>query len=44
LQTFPDEYLFGSSWTENMRQLGNAVPVNLASAVISSVASVLRRR
>jgi DNA (cytosine-5)-methyltransferase 1 len=43
LQTFPDNYIFGSSWTENMRQLGNAVPVDLAGAVVKSVADSLRR-
>lgn len=43
LQTFPDTYVFTSSWTENMRQLGNAVPVELAGAVIRSVAKCLRR-
>ncbi len=43
LQTFPDEYIFCSSWTESMRQLGNAVPVELASAVALSVAKHLRR-
>ena len=43
LQTFPDSYIFGSSWTENMRQLGNAVPVDLASVVIKSVGESLRR-
>lgn len=38
LQTFPDDYVFSGSWTEAMRQIGNAVPVALASAVGSSVA------
>ncbi len=37
LQTFPDEFLFHGSWTETMRQLGNAVPVDLASIIASSV-------
>jgi DNA (cytosine-5)-methyltransferase 1 len=37
LQTFPDEYVFHGSWTEAMRQLGNAVPVELAAQVGVSV-------
>ncbi|HEX3716855.1 MAG TPA: DNA cytosine methyltransferase [Verrucomicrobiae bacterium] len=37
LQTFPDNYVFHGSWTETMRQLGNAVPVLLANTVGSSV-------
>jgi DNA (cytosine-5)-methyltransferase 1 len=37
LQTFPDEYLFHGSWTETMRQLGNAVPVTLAKIVAQDV-------
>lgn len=37
LQTFPDDYHFVGSWTECMRQLGNAVPVRLAAAVGDSV-------
>jgi len=44
LQTFPDEYYFPGSWTEAMRQLGNAVPVKLgqivAEAVRRSLASI----
>jgi len=42
LQTFPDGYVFSGSWTENMRQLGNAVPVRLAETVAGSVAHSLR--
>jgi DNA (cytosine-5)-methyltransferase 1 len=43
LQTFPDDYRFPGSWTESMRQLGNAVPVTLAQAVGMSVADCLGR-
>lgn len=43
LQTFPDEYIFRGSWSEAMRQLGNAVPVRLAEAVSRSVAATLGR-
>lgn len=42
LQTFPDDYVFHGSWGETMRQLGNAVPVKLASVVGESVAKYLR--
>jgi DNA (cytosine-5)-methyltransferase 1 len=38
IQTVPDGYRFHGSWTETMRQLGNAVPVLLAQTVASSVA------
>lgn len=38
LQTFPDDFVFHGSWTESMRQLGNAVPVDLAHFVASDVA------
>lgn len=41
LQTFPDGYVFHGSWTETMRQLGNAVPVSLGRMVASSVAEQL---
>ncbi len=41
LQTFPDGFAFHGSWTETMRQLGNAVPVALARRVASSVAEQL---
>ena len=41
IQTFPDGFVFHGSWTETMRQLGNAVPVALAQLVASSVAERL---
>lgn len=37
LQTFPDDYRFHGSWTECMRQLGNAVPVRLAKVIAENV-------
>ena len=43
LQTFPDKYVLHGSWTEAMRQLGNAVPVKLASTVAKSMAEHLKR-
>lgn len=44
LQAFPDNYRFNGTWTESMRQLGNAVPVGLAEAVAKSVAARLEGR
>lgn len=41
LQTFPDSYVLHGSWTEAMRQLGNAVPVRLAYVVAAGVAEKL---
>ncbi|MEP2705221.1 MAG: DNA cytosine methyltransferase [Roseibium sp.] len=41
LQTFPDNYRFHGAWSECMRQLGNAVPVELAKVVGQSVAERL---
>lgn len=37
VQTFPDDWQLEGSWTEAMRQIGNAVPVDLAFAVAKSV-------
>lgn len=37
LQTFPDDMIFHGSWTETMRQLGNAVPVRLAQIVVKGI-------
>jgi len=43
IQTFPDDYVFHSSWTESMRQIGNAVPVDLAALVARGVAEHLNK-
>ena len=42
IQTFPDDFIFQGSWTETMRQLGNAVPVRLASTMAERVCAYLR--
>ena len=42
LQTFPDNFAFYGSWTESMRQLGNAVPVTLAGLIAENVRSRLQ--
>jgi DNA (cytosine-5)-methyltransferase 1 len=44
IQTFPDGFLFHGSWTETMRQLGNAVPVALGHVVARSVGEKLIRK
>ena len=41
LQTFPDHYAFEGSRTRKMRQIGNAVPVELAAAMARTMHSVL---
>lgn len=41
IQTFPDAWHFRGVWSEAMRQLGNAVPVDLAKVVAGSVAQTL---
>lgn len=41
LQGLPDNYEFPRSWTESMRQLGNAVPAELAEAVGGWMSSIL---
>ena len=43
LQTFPDDMVFLGSWTETMRQLGNAVPSLMAEQVLGSVRERLRQ-
>jgi len=44
LQTFPDEYVFPGSWTESMRQIGNAVPVGLATQIAKGIRVSLKRQ
>lgn len=44
LQTFPDNYLLEGSWTESMRQLGNAVAVDVGRLIATSVANALTSR
>jgi DNA (cytosine-5)-methyltransferase 1 len=43
LQTFPDSFVFPNSWTESMRQIGNAVPVLLGEAVAEKLKGTLTR-
>jgi DNA (cytosine-5)-methyltransferase 1 len=44
LQGLPDEYDVQGAWTRGMRQLGNAVPVDLAQVVASRVRELLEQR
>ena len=37
MQTFPDNYFILGSWTEAMRQLGNAVPIKLGQNITKSL-------
>lgn len=41
LQGFPDEFSFDCSWGESMRQLGNAVPIELATILVKSIKRTL---
>ena len=41
IQTFSDDYQISGSWTEGMRQLGNAVPVKLGYILGSSLQAQL---
>ncbi len=42
MQTFPDNYRLHGAWGEAMRQIGNAVPMQLAEIVGASVATHLK--
>jgi DNA (cytosine-5)-methyltransferase 1 len=43
LQTFPDNFKITGAWGEAMRQIGNAVPVRLASVLGSHLMTTLRQ-
>lgn len=43
LQTFPDDYAFHGAWSEAMRQLGNAVPIDLAAILARDVLTHLTK-
>lgn len=43
IQTFPDNYIITGAWTEAMRQLGNAVPVELAYTVGDSIKTAITK-
>ena len=43
IQTFPDEWEFVGSMTQQYKQIGNAVPVNLAFALGTSLIATLNR-
>ena len=43
LQTFPDDYFIAGAWTRAMKQLGNAVPVQLADIMAQSIHDHLLR-
>ncbi|QLJ04938.1 DNA (cytosine-5-)-methyltransferase [Streptomyces sp. NEAU-sy36] len=44
LQTFPDTYRFVGNLTSKCRQIGNAVPVQLAAVLASAIASSVDRQ
>jgi DNA (cytosine-5)-methyltransferase 1 len=44
LQGLPDEYVVQGAWTRGMRQLGNAVPVDLAESVAQRVLELLQQQ
>lgn len=44
LQSFPDDYIFKGSKSSMLKQIGNAVPVDLAEAIGEAVKEMLKRR
>ena len=43
IQTFPDGFVIKGAWGEAMRQIGNAVPVELAKIIGSKLAATLNK-
>jgi DNA (cytosine-5)-methyltransferase 1 len=43
LQGFPDNFVFHDSWKRPIKQLGNAVPVQVGEAFGRAIAGVLER-
>jgi len=43
IQTFPDDWAFAGSMTEQYKQIGNAVPVNLSKAIGNSIVEFLEK-
>ncbi len=43
IQTFPDDWIFEGSVTQQYKQIGNAVPVNLAYALGTSLVATLNQ-
>jgi len=44
IQSFPDDWIFEGSLSNQYKQIGNAVPVNLAKAVGESIIEYLKKR
>lgn len=44
IQTFPDDYRILGSWTEAMRQIGNAVPVELGYCIARSLVQAIAKQ
>lgn len=44
LQAFPDDWELHGSWSEAMRQIGNAVPTTLGQVIATSVKQHLDRQ
>lgn len=43
IQTFPDDWIFEGSMSSQYKQIGNAVPVNLAHSVAQSIVDILNQ-